>query len=614
MLDVPGAHPDPPALADPALADPALADPVLADPVLADPVLADPVLADPVRFDDAIPFRGWLAAARRIGAALDVSPGLIGLIGEAGSGKSSLLRHLAATPRIVHAPVALIEARGVTVTGGALPGVALGDVVLIDDAEDLEDAVLQHLAGHSGGAVLAGTSALGTRLLGLPMGCKLVHLPPLARDELRGFVAARLQQAGHAGLVLDDAVLDGIATLSGLRPRPVLDLVDAAIGLAATQRGPQTTLAPDLQAPAARAEAARAEAARAEAAKAEAAPPTPREAEPLAPRPAPPLAAVSVPASSVRADFQRPDGSPALSALFGQELAPLSTDASPPHRRRRVAAGVILVGGVGVAAAAVLWTSGVAPESSPRTVEVASLSAVDLAPANQTPLPVSLAAPVSANFAPPLDQKAEPQPEPPPVAAVAPKAVAEVAPTSPTNPTPPSTPPAPPASTSTPTPAPAATADVTVIAPASVPAATPPPSPDSVRAAPPPPPAPPLPAVGVGAAPPLPVTQEPATAAAGAPLPQGAPLHVVLIVPPGDAAAASLAAADARRLRDDGLDVADPVTERTRGSAISYFFAEDSAGAARVQHVLGSAAPARLAPMPATTPPPGTIEVAVAGN
>ena len=96
-------------------------------------------------------------------------------------------------------------------------------------------------------------------------------------------------------------------------------------------------------------------------------------------------------------------------------------------------------------------------------------------------------------------------------------------------------------------------------------------------------------------------------------LPVAAPPRVRLVITRNDTHAETDASATANKLRNAGLQVDDPVTDRLHvSSRISYFYAQDSENAMRVENnletLLGSKRPVvltRREPMP----PPGTVEV-----
>jgi hypothetical protein len=102
-------------------------------------------------------------------------------------------------------------------------------------------------------------------------------------------------------------------------------------------------------------------------------------------------------------------------------------------------------------------------------------------------------------------------------------------------------------------------------------------------------------------------------------LPSGALIHVVMIYPRGDEAAAQRALDLARVLRSDGFGVGDPfpVPPRESKRGISYYFAQDEDAAIEIGRRLGGQyGEGRLVRLPrsAGLPRPGTIEIALGSD
>jgi energy-coupling factor transporter ATP-binding protein EcfA2 len=109
-----------------------------------------------------------------------------------------------------------------------------------------------------------------------------------------------------------------------------------------------------------------------------------------------------------------------------------------------------------------------------------------------------------------------------------------------------------------------------------------------------------------------------AVAGATQELPSGALIHVVIIYPRGDQAAAQRAKDLARRLRSAGLALGDPfpVPPRESKRGIRYYFAQDESAAIEVGRRLGGQyGEGRLVRLrrSAGLPRPGTIEIALGG-
>ncbi len=98
-------------------------------------------------------------------------------------------------------------------------------------------------------------------------------------------------------------------------------------------------------------------------------------------------------------------------------------------------------------------------------------------------------------------------------------------------------------------------------------------------------------------------------------VPAGVPPRVLISYRRDSAAARRRGDELARRLRSQGLDVQGPTADASRsaGSAVSYFFANDAAAAARIADEAGEGGREQLLALPAALPPPGTIQITIAG-
>lgn len=110
-------------------------------------------------------------------------PGIIALLGAAGVGKTTLLGALAAQFRAQGQAPQLVAC-------GDLLTTPLPPILLVDEADRIEEAMLAALAREDGVAVLAALPGFATRLAGLPH--RLVHLGGLLEEEVPAYVAARL--------------------------------------------------------------------------------------------------------------------------------------------------------------------------------------------------------------------------------------------------------------------------------------------------------------------------------------------------------------------------------------------------------------------------------------
>ena len=98
-------------------------------------------------------------------------------------------------------------------------------------------------------------------------------------------------------------------------------------------------------------------------------------------------------------------------------------------------------------------------------------------------------------------------------------------------------------------------------------------------------------------------------------LPAGVPPRVLISYRRDSVAARRRGDELAKRLRSQGLDVQGPIVDASRpaGSAVSYFFANDAAAAARIADEAGEGGREQLLASPAALPPPGTIQITIAG-
>ena len=122
-----------------------------------------------------------------------------------------------------------------------------------------------------------------------------------------------------------------------------------------------------------------------------------------------------------------------------------------------------------------------------------------------------------------------------------------------------------------------------------------------------------LPATDPQAARPPPAAKEQDTSTDG--LPAGVAPRVLISYRRDSAAARRRGDELAKRLRLQGLDVQGPTADASRpaGSAVSYFFANDAAAAARIADEAGEGGREQMLASPAALPPPGTIQITIAG-
>jgi|GEM_PF-1610356 len=197
-------------------------------------------------------------AAAAVERALDAHASLVVLLGEAGSGKTSLLGRLrealgARGAAVLLAPVpadpeavlgAMLTALGGPADGprrmlrrrlDELVATGTGATVLVDDAHVLGDGVLRELVSLAAGGgrralrlVLAGEPELAVRLRDVP--AVAVRIEPLTAAEVCAYVAGRFAPAERQPGAFTPGALELIARMSAGVPRAIDALCVAALG------------------------------------------------------------------------------------------------------------------------------------------------------------------------------------------------------------------------------------------------------------------------------------------------------------------------------------------------------------------------------------------------
>lgn len=180
--------------------------------------------------------RGWSTARNALLAAVHAGPGIVALLGPAGTGKTLLLHDVTRT-LLADQPDVLLLDRGDAV----LDVEALQGVVLIDEADRLDADALAGLANRPDLAVvLAALPAFADRLARLP-GATIVPLGPIDEDEVPRFVAERLVQLGHAPDLLTLAAITALFERSGSIPRLLHTLLGLAVFAASLEGAERVT-------------------------------------------------------------------------------------------------------------------------------------------------------------------------------------------------------------------------------------------------------------------------------------------------------------------------------------------------------------------------------------
>ncbi|WP_207538383.1 AAA family ATPase [Sabulicella rubraurantiaca] len=180
---------------------------------------------------DAIPHASWQRA--RAAAMEALRQGRVVLIlGEAGSGKTLLLRELERSLRDEGRPVRFLEHALL-----ADPD-EVGSTLLVDEAGSLDDAALRRLCSASVPVAIAALPSFVGRLESVSCPAALVPLAPLTPEEVRRFVAAALAAVGSDPDRFSAEAVEVLAILSRGLPRLVNSLGRAATFLAEMEGAP----------------------------------------------------------------------------------------------------------------------------------------------------------------------------------------------------------------------------------------------------------------------------------------------------------------------------------------------------------------------------------------
>ena len=163
---------------------------------------------------EVVRYRRWRVAQDSILRAL-TAPGLVVLVGPAGTGKTLMLEAIAHLLRAAGRDVALLP--GVRAAKPmADPAYSAGaDVLLIDDADDLSEASLASLVRPKPLCLLAGSDNLPARLNVLGCAITLITLAPLDAADVALFLAEQLDLAGQPSDLFEPAAVTALAQQSG---------------------------------------------------------------------------------------------------------------------------------------------------------------------------------------------------------------------------------------------------------------------------------------------------------------------------------------------------------------------------------------------------------------
>lgn len=181
------------------------------------------ILSGPVASPAPVPHQAWTAARRAVIEAQAGGARLAALLGPPGIGKTFLLadleRHFreagagAEVDRVLH--------------GDLLTGEEGTAILLVDEADRLEEAALAALARRGRGFVLlAALPGFAARMDGLD--APVIRLGPLEGGEVAGYVAARLRTMGLAADRFTVEALPALANASGGVPRLLNTLIGSS--------------------------------------------------------------------------------------------------------------------------------------------------------------------------------------------------------------------------------------------------------------------------------------------------------------------------------------------------------------------------------------------------
>ncbi|WP_301587704.1 hypothetical protein [Sabulicella glaciei] len=180
---------------------------------------------------DAVPHASWQRARAAAMEALRQGRVVL-LLGEAGSGKTLLLRELERSLRDEGRPVRFLEHALL-----ADPD-ETGSTLLVDEAGSLDDTALNRLCSAAVPVAIAALPGFVGRLEGMSCPVVLVSLAPLTPEEVRHFVASTLAAAGSDPDRFTTEAVEVLALLSRGLPRLVNSLGRAATFLAEMEGAP----------------------------------------------------------------------------------------------------------------------------------------------------------------------------------------------------------------------------------------------------------------------------------------------------------------------------------------------------------------------------------------
>jgi hypothetical protein len=183
----------------------------------------------------AIAHPAWSKARERVLALVTAGPAMIVVLGPPGTGKTVLLRDLAATFRERAWSACLLD------FGDRPFDVGPGEIVLVDEADRMSPTRLDELRSRGDvPIILAALPASEERFARYP-GVTVVRLSPLSPQEARAFLLERLTQMGlSSGCLTGAAWTQLIASGHGV-PRLLLISLGLALFLASEEQAERVT-------------------------------------------------------------------------------------------------------------------------------------------------------------------------------------------------------------------------------------------------------------------------------------------------------------------------------------------------------------------------------------
>jgi len=182
-----------------------------------------------------IPHPAWLEARETVLALVAAGPAMIVVLGPPGTGKTALLRDLAATFGEQGRSACLLD------FGDSPFDVGPVEIVLVDEADRMSAARLDELRGRGNVAIILATLPSNRERFALYPDLTVVHLSPLSPDAACAFVVERLAQLGLPKSCLTEAAWTQLIASGRGVPRLLLVLLGLALFVAREEQAERVT-------------------------------------------------------------------------------------------------------------------------------------------------------------------------------------------------------------------------------------------------------------------------------------------------------------------------------------------------------------------------------------